>query len=81
MTSKPSRRLNRAPDKSPSRTLTGTVVLQGTAAKKTAEPSPKNGSYRREMFVRNYLIDLSATQAAIRAGYSPKTARAQGARL
>lgn len=28
-----------------------------------------------------YLIDLNATQAAIRAGYSPKTANPQGARL
>lgn len=32
-------------------------------------------------FVEEYLVDLNATQAAIRAGYSPKTARAQGARL
>lgn len=28
-----------------------------------------------------YLVDLNATQAAIRAGYSPKTAKAQGSRL
>lgn len=30
---------------------------------------------KQQMFVREYLIDLNATQAAIRAGYSPKTAR------
>jgi phage terminase small subunit len=36
---------------------------------------------KRAAFVREYLIDLNATQAAIRAGYSPKTARQQGARL
>ena len=36
---------------------------------------------KRAAFVREYLIDLNATQAAIRAGYSPKTARAQGHRL
>jgi phage terminase small subunit len=36
---------------------------------------------KRAAFVREYLIDLNATQAAIRAGYSPKTARAQGCRL
>lgn len=30
---------------------------------------------KQDMFVREYLIDLNATQAAIRAGYSPKTAR------
>ncbi len=31
---------------------------------------------KQERFVDEYLIDLNATQAAIRAGYSPKTARA-----
>lgn len=33
---------------------------------------------KQEMFVKEYLIDLNATQAAIRAGYSPKTARKIG---
>lgn len=33
---------------------------------------------KQEMFCREYLIDLNATQAAIRAGYSEKTARATG---
>ncbi|WP_269715780.1 terminase small subunit [Caulobacter sp. NIBR2454] len=32
-------------------------------------------------FVEEYLVDLNATQAAIRAGYSPKTAYSQGQRL
>jgi len=32
-------------------------------------------------FVDEYLVDLNATQAAIRAGYSPKTAKVQGSRL
>lgn len=36
---------------------------------------------KQERFVEEYLIDLNATQAAIRAGYSPKTANEQGARL
>lgn len=31
---------------------------------------------KQERFVSEYLIDLNATQAAIRAGYSEKTARA-----
>lgn len=31
---------------------------------------------KQERFVEEYLIDLNATQAAIRAGYSPKTATA-----
>lgn len=31
---------------------------------------------KQQYFVDEYLIDLNATQAAIRAGYSPRTARA-----
>lgn len=34
---------------------------------------------KQKAFVDEYLIDLNATQAAIRAGYSEKTARAVGA--
>jgi phage terminase small subunit len=34
---------------------------------------------KQEAFVAEYLIDLNATQAAIRAGYSEKTARQVGA--
>jgi phage terminase small subunit len=33
---------------------------------------------KQKRFVNEYLIDLNATQAAIRAGYSPRTARAIG---
>lgn len=33
---------------------------------------------KQKMFVREYLIDLNATQAAIRAGYSEKTAKEIG---
>lgn len=36
---------------------------------------------RQARFVDEYLIDLNATQAAIRAGYSEKTAHSQGPRL
>lgn len=36
---------------------------------------------RQQAFVREYLLDLNATQAAIRAGYSAKTAEQQGPRL
>lgn len=36
---------------------------------------------KQKRFVVEYLVDLNATQAAIRAGYSPKTATEQGARL
>lgn len=38
-------------------------------------------SEKRQRFVDEYLIDLCGTQAAIRAGYSPKTANEQAARL
>ena len=34
---------------------------------------------KQQRFVDEYLIDLNATQAAIRAGYSPKTAQQMGA--
>ncbi len=33
---------------------------------------------KQARFVEEYLIDLNATQAAVRAGYSAKTARAMG---
>ena len=36
---------------------------------------------KQRRFVDEYLIDLNATQAAIRAGYSPNTANEQGAQL
>lgn len=36
---------------------------------------------KQQRFVEEYLIDLNATQAAIRAGYSARTANEQGARL
>ncbi len=36
---------------------------------------------KQRLFVREYLIDLNATKAAERAGYSASTARQQGARL
>lgn len=42
---------------------------------------PKELNDKQRRFVHEYLIDLNATQAAIRAGYSPKTAHVQGPRL
>ena len=36
---------------------------------------------KQQCFCDEYLIDLNATQAAIRAGYSKKTANEQGSRL
>jgi phage terminase small subunit len=40
-----------------------------------------NLSAKQTRFVEEYLLDLNATQSAIRAGYSAKTANEQGARL
>jgi len=36
---------------------------------------------RERRFVEEYLVDLKGEAAAIRAGYSPKTARGQASRL
>lgn len=36
---------------------------------------------KQALFVAEFLVDMNATQAAIRAGYSAKTANEQGARL
>lgn len=38
-------------------------------------------SPRQQLFIEEYLVDLNATQAAIRAGYSKRTAHSQGPRL
>lgn len=43
--------------------------------------TPRKMSAREHLFVAEYLKDLNAAQAAIRAGYSAKTARQQGHRL
>lgn len=40
-----------------------------------------NLSPKQQRFAEEYLVDLNATQAAIRAGYSEKTAKSQGQRL
>ena len=36
---------------------------------------------KQKKFCDEYLVDMNATQAAIRAGYSERTAKAQGSRL
>jgi phage terminase small subunit len=38
-------------------------------------------AFRQRRFVNEYLVKLNAAKAAIRAGYSPKTAKSQGSRL
>lgn len=49
---------------------------EGNRPKRQDRPAPK-----RDRFVEEYLVDLNATQAAIRCGYSPKTANEQASRL
>ena len=41
----------------------------------------KRTDARQKRFIQEYLVDLNATQAAIRAGYSKKTASEQGYQL
>ena len=49
-------------------------------ARKNAK-KPKGLTPRQERFVTEYLVDLNATQAAIRAGYSEKGANVAGIRM
>jgi len=52
------------------------------ARRKSAGAQPVDAlTEKQARFVAEYLIDLNATQAAIRAGYSPRTAEQQGSRL
>lgn len=48
---------------------------------KTEDLTDKPLTPKQQRFVEEYLIDLNGTQAAIRAGYSPKTAEVQASRL
>ena len=50
--------------------------MAGKAAKSAAKLTAK-----QERFCQEYLIDLNGTQAAIRAGYSEKTAEQQASRM
>lgn len=47
----------------------------------TSPSADRTLTAKQQAFVDEYLIDLNATQAAIRAGYSAKTANEQAARL
>lgn len=51
------------------------------ARKKANRTGAASLSAKQARFVEEYPIDLNATQAAIRAGYSPRTAQSQGPRL
>ena len=49
--------------------------------KTNIDKTKKLKTAKREMFCQEYLIDLNATQASIRAGYSVNTARSIGNKL
>ena len=70
--------------------LLANVSIQNRIAQLQAEQSRRTGvsadrvvrmTDKQARFCEEYMIDLNATQAAIRAGYSPKTANEQAARL
>ena len=49
--------------------------------RKPKSSPPRPSADRRKRFVEEYLLDLNSTQAAIRAGYSKKTAAQQASRM
>lgn len=49
-----------------------------SSQRRSAASTAKALNPKQQQFVVEYLVDLNATQAAIRAGYSPKTAGVQG---
>jgi phage terminase small subunit len=55
--------------------------MSGHGKKTSPKPDRAGLTPRQARFVQEYLLDLNATQAAIRAGYSAKTAEQQGSRL
>ncbi len=64
------------PSKKPGAAKSAPGAKGKSAEGKVFQPNPQ-----QERFIQEYLIDLNATQAALRAGYSPKTAYSQGDRL
>ena len=62
-------------------TVLGLHGGDGLTASSNDETGRLKLTRKQQRFVDEYLIDLSATQAAKRAGYSPRTARQQASRL
>lgn len=61
------------------------LMLFEELEQRAANPAGRGGgevlSDQQSRFIDEYLVDLNATKAATRAGYSARTARQQGARL
>jgi len=61
--------------------MTLRVSGRGASVPETAKGPGGKLTPKQARFVQEYLLDLNATQAAVRAGYSAKTAEQQGPRL
>lgn len=55
--------------------------MRRQAVAKTATTTPDEDTDKRARFVEEYLVDFNGTQAAIRAGYSPRSAHVTASRL
>ncbi|MBJ6722424.1 terminase small subunit [Bacillus sp. PR5] len=61
--------------------MTKTTAAQKKPQKRRSTPEPRELNMQMQLFCAEYMKDMNATQAAIRAGYSEKTAKQQGSRL
>ncbi|MRN43451.1 MULTISPECIES: terminase small subunit [unclassified Brucella] len=61
--------------------MTKTTAAPKKPGKARSTPEPRELNMQMQTFCSEYMKDMNATQAAIRAGYSEKTARQQGSRL
>lgn len=75
-TTKPKADAKSAQSRARSKNVKGKTKVSSPESKQERALTPKQAA-----FVREYLIDLNGTQAAIRAGYSERTANEQAARL
>jgi len=82
---KPSNLSNKKPIKKPNNLPVKKSNSNGNGKKKNGSDINRNGNgkltAKQAKFIDEYLVDLNATQAAIRAGYSKKTAQPISAQL
>lgn len=72
------KRAKRKPSTKAATTKQGAAAALPASTGSTKDNNDTELTPKQQMFVREYLIDLNATQAAIRAGYSEKTAKQIG---
>lgn len=65
------------------RKRTGSKPLEGEIihASKASSPDASNLTPKQRLFIQEYLVDLNGTEAAKRAGFSPKSASSYAAQL